>query len=560
VARSFSTSYLAGEWPARALFPRDFRDRAARVARTREAASRTIDPALAALLREQQARLPPSAARQANLEALCAGGAAVVVTGQQVGLFLGPLYTLYKAASAVALAQALEVESGVRCVPIFWLQTEDHDFAEIATCIVAGRDGAPICLSLIAAELSRDSDAAVGRVSIAHRALGEELPGLHDALAEALPAGPAADELLALLRLHYAPGRSLASAFAGVLGTLFADHGLLVIDPRDARLAALAAPIYRTAIDSSAAIDGLLQERGGWLASVGFEQQVTVRAGCPLVFFHPDGPTGQRFRLVRPERAGAAGWALAGSPQLIDAGELRRALDHEPLRFSTSALLRPIVQDALLPAAAYVAGPGEINYFAQLGAIYPLFGVSPALLVPRARFRFIDARCRRLLSALALDAGDLARPRAELLARLGSAGAPDGGAAAGPGGDGADPVALRRRLDDEIAPVVEQIARQVAALDPHLARPAQRTRDTVARAVGRLIDRAARTLAARDQTQLGRLDRLRRALYPDGVPQERFYGWPSLAGRHGPRALTQMVMERLRQSGPFLVGEQDLRP
>jgi bacillithiol biosynthesis cysteine-adding enzyme BshC len=541
VGRAFSTSYLAGEAVARELFPRSFRDRGDRAAAARAAASRAIAPALAAVLREQQAGLAPSPARARNLDALAAGGTAVVVTGQQVGLFLGPLYTLYKAASAVAVARALEQESGVRCVPLFWLQTEDHDFAEIAGCHVAGADGQPVRVALA------DELPAQARSSVAHRALGPEVGGLVDRVVEALPPGPAVAELEALLRAHYAPGRSLAGAFAGLLGELFAADGLLLLDPRDARVAALAAPIYGASLEAAEAIDRRLQERAQWLAQHGFDVQVPVRAGCPLVFFHPAGPAGPRYRLQRA--ASPEVWALAGGAGEVAHGELLRALDGEPLRFSTSALLRPVVQDALLPAAAYVAGPGEINYLAQTGPLYDLFGVAPSLVMPRSRFRVVDAACRRALAALGLEAGDVARAPRELAARLPRAGAVD---------PAVDPADLRRRIAERITPVVDEIAAEVAALGPHLARPAQRTRAAVAHALGRLVERAAATLAERDEVTARRLDRLRAALYPGGVPQERFYAWPSLAGRFGPHGLTRLVAERLRVAGPFADGEQEL--
>ncbi|HEY4392976.1 MAG TPA: bacillithiol biosynthesis BshC, partial [Polyangia bacterium] len=132
MARAFSSSYLAGEAIARTFIPLDFRSEADRMARARNAAERRAPADLVAVLREQQAALPESRARAENLAALAAGRTAVVATGQQVGLFLGPLYGFYKAASAVAVARALSAESGLRCVPLFWLQTEDHDFAEIA--------------------------------------------------------------------------------------------------------------------------------------------------------------------------------------------------------------------------------------------------------------------------------------------------------------------------------------------------------------------------------------------------------------------------------------------
>src|SRR5580765_3488385 len=207
VARPFSSSYLAGEAATRGFLPLDFRSPADRAASARAAAGRRADPAMVAALRAQAARLPDSAARAANLDALAAGETAVVATGQQVGLFLGPLYGFYKAASAVAVARALSAEAGVRCVPLFWLQTEDHDFAEIAGATIADADGKPVRLALA------DETAGQRRASIAHRTLGAEISPLLDALAELLGPSAAAAETLALLRANYLEGRPLAAAF-----------------------------------------------------------------------------------------------------------------------------------------------------------------------------------------------------------------------------------------------------------------------------------------------------------------------------------------------------------
>jgi bacillithiol biosynthesis cysteine-adding enzyme BshC len=551
VGRPFSSSYLAGEADARAFIPLDFRSQTERIARTRAAAAREIDPRVVAVLRAQQAELPRSPARAANLKALAAGRTAVVATGQQVGLFLGPLYSFYKAASAIVVARALEAESGVRTVPLFWLQTEDHDFAEIASCRVAGADGAPLELAL-AGETTSEA-----RVSVAHRRLGAEVETLLETLAETLRASPAASETLALLRAHYRPGRPLAAAFAGLLGALFAQEGLLILDPRVAPIAALAGPVHRQAIDGAQAIERRLDERRAALADAGFDEQIPTRPGCALTFFHRDAATGPRFRLARPHpgaRAGTeadAGWVLSGCDESVSSAAVAEALAHDPLRFSTSALLRPIVQDTLLPVAAYVGGPAEVSYFAQLGPLYDHFRLAPPLVVPRARFRCLDAHARRLMSELSFTTADLARPRVELLARLPAArppGAPD-------------PAALADRARTVIAPMVAEIAYAVAAAlpaDQNLARAAERTRATVARALDRLTGHYARKLAERDGVALGRLARLEVALAPGGVPQERFYGWPSLAGRHGPAALTRAVLDRLEARGPFSTAVEDI--
>jgi bacillithiol biosynthesis cysteine-adding enzyme BshC len=534
LGRTFSSSFLAGDPRASALLARDFRDAAARREVTRSAAARRISPELLTVLGEQQARLPPSAAREANLAAL-GSGAAVVVTGQQVGLFLGPAYSFYKAASAVAVARALEAESGVRVVPLFWLQTEDHDFAEIASCTVAGADGAPTTLALA------PEPAAEARVSLAHRRLGPEVDGLVDALAAALGDAPHAAEVVALVRAAYVAGRAPAEAFAQLLAAIFADEGLLVLDPRDARVAALAAPLYRRTLDGADALERGLRARGDALAAGGWDEQIPVRANCSLVFFHERDARGPRFRLQHE----GGRWRLAGGGHVraIDDAALDEALARDPLRFSTSALLRPVVQDALLPTAAYVGGPAEVSYFAQLAPVYEALGVPQPLVVPRARFRVLDAPTRRRLAQLGIAADEACGPRAELLARLGAG--------------GPDPTALDVR--ERILPAVDELTRAAASAQPGLERAAARTRATVERALTRFVERYARGRHERDDVITQRLDAVRRALVPDGAPQERVYGWPSLAARHGVGAFKALVLERLALD-PFPTTLQELEP
>ncbi len=533
VGHPFSSSYVAGEPAARAFIPLDFHSAEARVARTRAAAGRRLDAGLADELRAQQARLTRSPARDANLASLIAGDTAVVATGQQVGLFLGPLYSFYKAASAIAVARALEAESGRRVVPLFWLQTEDHDFAEIACCTIAGAQGAP-------AELSLPAEPPVeARVSIAHRRLGPEIAALLDRLEQTLPPSPAAAETLALLRAHYRAGQPLAAAFGGAMAQLFAEEGLLVFDPRVPGVARLAVPLYRRAVAEADAIGADLERRATELEAAGFDVQIPIRSDSALVFYHREGVAGPRYRL----------WP-AGSEHAVPDEEIAAALERDPMRFSTSALLRPIVQDTLLPTAAYVGGPAEVSYFAQLGPLYRRFGLDPPLIVPRARFVCVAAPDRRRLGQLGLSARDvLARSDAELQARLPlsrPAGAPDPEALAARAGE------IVRQAHDLTVAIADTFSE-----DRNLGRAAVKTRGNVDRAMQRLISRYRSTLASRDQTAADRLSRLRAALAPGGVPQERVYAWPSLAARHGVAPLKRAVLDRL---SPFAGSLEVLEP
>lgn len=506
--------------------------------RTRSAAARGISPALLQVLGDQQTALPPSPARKANLDALASGKAAAVVTGQQVGLFLGPLYSFYKAASAVAVARALQAESGVPCVPVFWLQTEDHDFAEIRTATVADSSGEPLRLEL------RDDQSMDGRISVAYRVLPAQVSELVEAVGRALEGGPGAQEVLGLLHDSYRPGVGVYNAFASLLATVFADEGLLVCNPRDARVAALAAPFYRRCIAEAPAIETALRERESALHTAGFDVQVPIRDHGALVFFHRQGASGPRFRI---QQAGGQ-WRLAGGAETLSHDGLLEILTRDPLRFSTSALLRPIVQDLLFPTAAYVAGPGEINYYAQLGPLYAYAGLLPPLLVPRGRFVVVDAKSRRRLGQLGLSVRDVGTPTHALRVRAQDL----------PGG--APTVEeLRHLIGTQIVPAVAELTS--AALQPgiDLRRAAERTRKSVEHALGRLVDRYAHRLLERDTVTQRRLRAVELALFPSGVPQERFYAWPHLAGRLGVRGLKDLIMQTLAAE-PFATEVHEVSP
>lgn len=553
---TFCSAFLCGDPRAQPFLPADFRDPQARCRLTRAAAQRRLHPQLLAALTEQNLSLGPSPARQQNLAALAdpgPAGTAVVVTGQQVGLFLGPLYTVYKAATAIAAARTLQAESGVRCVPLFWLQTEDHDYDEIHHCEVPRYAAPPLHLQLPAAP------AALARVSVAHRRLGPAVTEQLDALAAALSSLPYAAPFLERLRAHYLPEATLGAAFTGALAELFADEGLLFLEPRRAEIAALAAPLYRRSIVEQEAITAALLARQAGLQAAGCAEQIPTRAGTTLVFFHADGVTGPRYRLERcAETDGAADaprWSIPGGPSPNDAPratassssparrvftqtEVLALLAQEPLRFSSSALLRPVIQDSLLPTAAYVGGPGEINYFAQLAPLYELFGVAQPLVMPRARFRCLEDNTRSWLAKLGLSPAEAETPRAELLRRL----------AARTPQERPDPAALRERMLADISTHLGELE----ALDSALRDPVRRARESIERTVSRLTDRYAQALLERDHVTTERVDRVQGFLLPDGVPQERFYSLPYFACKYGASAFKQKLFAHLGDAAVFV--------
>ncbi len=493
VLSPFSPAFLADEPRSRLFLSQDFRDPAGR-SRSVEAAARrrTRAQTVAALTAQATSRSP---ARLANLAALGAEGTVAVVTGQQVGLFLGPLYAVYKAATAVAVARTLESETGRRCVPVFWLQTEDHDLPEIDHCHVLGAEGWLQRLEV--------PGPAGNRRSISELRLGPAVTAQLDLLATHLAGQPHLDETLALFGAHYRPEATWSQAFAGVLSELFADDGLVLLDPRDPALAVQVRPVHERAVRDAHQLSLLLLQRTEQLEAAGYAAQVHVKADAPLSFFHPEGPTGPRVRL----EPGAT----------FD----RQAAPHS---YSTSALLRPIVQDTLLPTAAIVGGPGELNYFAQLAPLYAAFSLPMPMVMPRARFRVIDPRTRSLLDKLRITAADAETPTEALLERVMP-----------------HPALPADELERRLVHAVGAILDTVPSTDADVLDALKRTRGTVEHAFSRLGARYARSLRHADEVIANRVERVQAVLFPNGEPQERVLSLPSFTARLGVKAFMDTV-------------------
>jgi bacillithiol biosynthesis cysteine-adding enzyme BshC len=319
-----------------------------------------------------------------------------------------------------------------------------------------------------------------------------------------------------------------------VLAELFAPEGLVVIDPRDPALAEEAAPVHERALSEAEPIAAALLERTRMLGAAGYTAPVHVRPGAPLSFYHPRGAAGPRYRLT----PAAAGFAEVGGDGVHTLTALRAALAAEPLRFSSSAVLRPILQDVLLPTAAYVAGPGEVAYYAQLAPLYDAYGLSPPVVVPRASFRLLDDSAQRALGRLGLCAADVARPDDELLARVRSA--PPLGAAG----------EVARALLGPFERALDEISASLGEAGQGMAAAADRTRATVAGAVARLAAKYERGWLHRDEQLAAQVLRLKHLLLPNGVPQERCYGLGYFAACCGDRELIERIVAAVAPFDP----------
>src|SRR5712692_3152501 len=338
------------------------------------------------ILRRQNIALGAGAETLSNLDRL-EKAAVAVVSGQQVGLFSGPAYSVYKALTAVQISEEL-TRGGISAVPVFWMATEDHDLDEVRHTTWFDQ-GKLVRFELpAAAETSRP----VGRIP-----LGPQIEPLVQEAAELL-ANRGSDLLAQYLIESYRPDETYGSAFGKLFARVFAQHGLILMDPLDMGLHKVAAPLYQHALAERDALNEKLLQRGKDLDRAGFAAQVRVTSRSTLLFHLADGERQVVTASAGKFQAGEKTWAR---------DELVHMTHTEPENFSPNALFRPVVQDYLLPTAAYIAGPAEISYFAQSEVVYRrLLGRMPVML-PRAGFTLVDAKAKKLLGRYGLTVEDV---------------------------------------------------------------------------------------------------------------------------------------------------------
>ncbi|MBZ5662039.1 MAG: bacillithiol biosynthesis cysteine-adding enzyme BshC [Acidobacteriia bacterium] len=352
---------------------------------------------VAEVLRAQNRALGGDERTDHNLDRL-RDGAVAVVTGQQVGLFGGPAYCVYKALTAIRAARELTAK-GTNAVPVFWLATEDHDLAEVNHNYFSKRGGAERF------DLAPEGipDRRVGEIQF-----GDALRELSTRAAQMLE-GPSSEEVQRWLAESYTPQETFGSAFGKLMTRIFAGQGLIFLDPLSPDLHRFSAPTMLRAIREHKILAQELVARSAALEHAGYHAQVKVTEYSMLVFRIVDG---QRLAL-RPSDGGF----VAGKKQESEEATLR-ALELHPEEFSPSALLRPVIQDTLLPTVAYVGGAAEIVYQAQTSVVYQrLLGRAPAIL-PRAGFTLVPAHVANLLKKYNLQIEDVFAGRHRLHAKM----------------------------------------------------------------------------------------------------------------------------------------------
>ena len=459
----------------------------------------------------------------ANIEKL-RSGARAVVTGQQVSLFGGPLYTLHKAATVVRLAAEASETTGIAHVPIFWLATEDHDFAEADHVRLSGRHA----LATVKLEHAQaGSGAPVGSLRLG--------PGISAALDEAAELLGGTAEF-ALLERCYKADATFASAFAQWISATFHDQGLIILDAAGRTCHALGSRVLRDSILRAEELEEALLARGQELADRGYHAQVLVSRGSSLLFLLEGGAEEGLHQRLPLKRKSPDVWTAGRNT--YSTAELLAILEQEPERLSPNALLRPVFEDALLPTAAYIGGPAEIAYFAQTAVLYEriLGRITPVL--PRLSATLVDATAAEFLQHFELGLNDIfGAQRDELTQRMAARSMPVEGkrklAAAGN--------ALSEELD--------AVTGWMRALDPNLGRSADVAASKMRYQMNRLRRLAANYELQRDTTIARKVAALFHSLYPERHLQERAVGAASALARFGER-LPEALVEAASQPCP----------
>src|SRR3989440_10599406 len=433
-----------------------------------------------------------------------------VVTGQQAALFGGPLYTIYKALSAVKLADCL-TQRGVKAVPVFWIASEDHDFDEVATAQFINRD-----CTLASVAVSNEIHAEglpVGRVI-----LNESITSTVEDLLRSLPQSEFIDELRSLLSDDYQPQRTLSDAFARTMTYLTAARGLILLDPLDVELKRLAAPIYATAARHAPELAKAIADRSRELETAGYHAQVTPSENSFPLFLHDE--RGARYALTR-NNAGKYQAKSANQNDAYTAEELADWAQREPARFSPNVTLRAVVQDYLLPTIAYYGGSAEIAYFAQTAEVYRVLGRPATPILHRASMTMVEKHTWRSLERYGVSLVDFFAGLDHVVARV-----------------------VEQYLGKETSTAFEHTTRtfneeldrlqeELRRVDPTLAEALEKGRRKINYQIDGLRTRFNRAHVARDEAVHRQLQHAFDLLYPEKTLQESRINTISMIARHG---------------------------
>ncbi len=509
-ACAYDFTSVSGFFAGNPADPQAWRDAAARAA-----AHRRPNRAVAGIVEAQQLRREAPAQALVASERLRDPRTVAVLTGQQAGLFGGPLFTLLKSVTAIRLAERVSQELRVPAVAVFWVDAEDHDWEEVRDCWVLDADLARRAVRL--STLEGAGERPVGTLRLTPEAAAAAL----QALEALLPPTEYTADLLGVLRQAYSPGVTLSQAFARWLEATLGAQGLIVFDASDPAAKPLARPVFLRELEAPGQSVALAAAAGAELATRGHAPQFEPAPDATGLFYLDGGRVPIRRRGDR----------LAVGDRLCRRDVLVAEAQEHPERFSPNVLLRPIVQDSLFPTVCYVAGPAELAYLAQLQGVYEHFGLPTPLVYPRLSATILDAASARFLTRYDLPLEDLHARDESALNRLLEAQLPP---------------SVEATLDAARTAVAEGMAAvidAVPAIDPTLAGAARTTLSRMEHDLRTLHAKIIHAAKRRDDTLRRQFIRAQAQAFPDGEPQERAVAGVCFLNRYGPALVERTLRE-----------------
>lgn len=425
-----------------------------------------------------------------NIERLQKENALAVVTGQQLGLYGGPLYTVLKTISTIHIAHKLEKELGQPVVPVFWLADEDHDYDEVRKLTIL-EDEKPKTFSLP----PKNNDLP----TVADLSLPDEISDVRDRLRKSLYDTDFSDELWELLDESFQKNHSFFEAFGLFVSRLFSKHGLVLAGSNNSEVKGATGEYLKASIEKADKIRDQLEKQSADIAEE-YHQQATLYDSN---LFYLDEETG-RTKISRNGNGwktdGNIGWNTA---QLVD------EIDKHPDRFSPNVFLRPIVQDALLPTVGYVAGPGEIAYYGQMRGMYQCFEMDMPIIFPRLSATFVEPAIDRIIGELPFEFHEYGNRIEDLESDYVEK------------TDQHDIEATFKDWQARVEEISDRKKKDVAEIDSTLEAAAEKATSVYINELNKLKGKVYRSVKRQDQTQLDRIRRIKANLFPGDGLQER---------------------------------------